>query len=80
MSVLVNVYEAKTQLSDLLKRVEAGEDIVIARAGTPVVRLVPVGKRTGKRPGRGAAKGRIWIADNFDDPMPDVEAAFAGEA
>ena len=79
MSVMVNVYEAKTQLSDLLKRVEAGEDIVIARAGTPVVRLVPVEKRSGKRPGRGAATGRMWIADNFDDPMPDIEAAFAGE-
>ena len=80
MSVTVNVYDAKTQLSDLLKRVEAGEDIVIARAGKPVVRLVPVEQRTGKRPGRGAAKGRMWVADNFDDPMPDIEAAFAGEA
>lgn len=79
MSVMVNVYEAKTQLSDLLKRVEAGEDIVIARAGKPVVRLVPVEKRTGKRPGRGSLKGKIWLSDDFDDPMPDIEAAFAGD-
>jgi prevent-host-death family protein len=79
MSVMVNVYEAKTQLSDLLKRVEAGEDIVIARAGTPVVRLVPVERRTGKRPGRGSLKGKIWMSDDFDDPMPDIEAAFAGD-
>ena len=79
MSVMVNVYEAKTQLSDLLKRAEAGEDIVIARAGTPVVRLVPVEKRTGRRPGRGSLKGKIWMSDDFDDPMPDIEAAFAGD-
>ena len=69
---MVNVYEAKTTLSELLKQVEAGEDVVIARAGKPVVRLVPVERR--------AAQGRMWIADNFDDPMPDLEAAFAGEA
>jgi prevent-host-death family protein len=80
MAIQVNVYDAKTQLSDLLKQAEAGEDVVIARAGKPVVRLVLVERRTGKRPGRGAAKGRMWIADNFDDPMPDIEAAFAGEA
>ena len=54
--------------------------MVIARAGKPVVRLVPVERRVGTRPGRGAAQGRMWIADNFDDPMPDLEAAFAGEA
>ena len=77
---MVNVYEAKTTLSELLKQVEAGEDVGIARAGKPVVRLVPVERRVGARPGRGAAKGRMWIADNFDDPMPDIEAAFAGEA
>ncbi len=75
----MNVYDAKTQLSELLKQAEAGEDVVIARAGKPVVRLVLVKRRTGKRPGRGAAKGRMWIADNFDDPMPDIEAAFAGD-
>lgn len=79
MSVLVNVYEAKTQLSDLLKQAEAGEDVVIARAGKPIVRLVPVERRTGKRPGRGSLKGKIWISDDFDDPMPDIEAAFAGD-
>lgn len=76
---MVNVYEAKTQLSDLLKQAEAGEDVVIARAGKPIVRLVPVERRTGKRPGRGSLKGKIWISDDFDDPMPDIEAAFAGD-
>ena len=56
----------RPSLSDLLKRVEAGEDVVIARAGTPVVRLVPVERRTGERPGRGSLKGKILISDDFD--------------
>ena len=64
---IVNVHEAKTQLSRLLESVEAGEDIVIARAGKPVARLVrvPEGARV---PGR--LKGRIRIADDFDAPLP----------
>jgi len=73
---MVNVYEAKTQLSDLLKRVEAGEDIVIARAGTPVVRLVPIQKRTGERRGRGCLKGKIWISDDFDKVDEEIIEAF----
>jgi len=80
MTIQVNVYEAKTQLSELMKQAESGENVVIARAGKPAIRLVPVERRTGQRPGRGAAKGRMWVAENFDDPMPDIEAAFAGEA
>ncbi len=62
---MVDVYEAKTTLSELLKQVEAGEDVVIARAGKPVVRLVPVERRVGTRPGRAAKAARI--ADNFVD-------------
>ena len=80
MSVMVDVDESTTILSELLERAEAGEDVVITRAGKPVVRLVPVEPWAGTRPGRSNAKGRMWIADNFDDSMPDVEAAFAGEA
>jgi prevent-host-death family protein len=80
MSVMVDVDESTTILSELLERAEAGEDVVITRAGKPVVRLVPVEPWVGTRPGRGNAKGRMWIADNFDDSMPDIEAAFAGEA
>ena len=65
----VNVHEAKTQLSKLLARVAAGEEIVIARDGTPVARLVPVEKKRAKRvPGMDA--GKVWIADDFDDPLP----------
>ena len=66
----VNVHEAKTHLSRLLERVERGQEIVIARAGKPVAKLVPLeqGKRT--RGLRGKYKGQIWMSDDFDDPLP----------
>ncbi len=65
----VNVHEAKTHLSKLLDDAEAGEDIVIARAGKPVVRLVPVGREL---PGIiGLLKGKYTLSDKFDDPLPD---------
>jgi len=73
---IVNVHEAKTQLSRLLEGVEAGEDIIIARAGKPVARLVPVpeGART---PGR--LKGKVTISDDFDAPLPaDIAGPFGG--
>jgi prevent-host-death family protein len=63
----VNIYEAKTQLSKLLEQVENGDEIVIARNGRPVARLVPVQRRTEPRV-PGALAGKIWIADDFDDP------------
>jgi prevent-host-death family protein len=66
----VNVHEAKTQLSKLLARVAAGEEIVIARAGKPVARLVPV-EHKGKRRVLGQdADKEFWIADDFDGPLP----------
>ncbi|MGI8903827.1 MAG: type II toxin-antitoxin system Phd/YefM family antitoxin [Solirubrobacteraceae bacterium] len=76
--IQVNVHEAKTQLSKLLGRVESGEEIVIARAGKPVAKLVrhepgPSGPR---KPG--AMKGKIVIHDNFDDPLPDEVARAFG--
>lgn len=63
----VNVHEAKTHLSRLLERVEAGEEIVVARNGRAVARLVPIG-RVARRPG--AMKGRIKIHRDFDAPLP----------
>jgi prevent-host-death family protein len=69
----VNVYEAKTQLSRLLERVEAGEEIVIARAGTPVARLVPLSKRPRRVPG--FWKGRIHFAPDWDSPEVNDEIA-----
>jgi len=63
----VNIHDAKTHLSRLVERVEAGEEIVIARGGRPVARLVPMATRTKPRvPGRW--KGRVWIAPDFDSP------------
>lgn len=69
----INVYEAKTQLSRLLERVEAGEEIVIARAGKPVARLVPVVERPRRVPGFWA--GRIEFADDWDSPEVNAEVA-----
>ncbi len=63
---IVNVHEAKTQLSRLLQEVEEGEEIVIARNGTPVAKLVPhVEERKPREPGW--AKGRMWMAPDFDE-------------
>jgi prevent-host-death family protein len=64
----VNVHEAKTNLSELLKKVEAGEEVVIARAGKPVARLVRIGA-SGQRV-FGSAKGLFTVPDDFDDPLP----------
>lgn len=71
-----NVHEAKTHLSKLLERVAAGEDITIARAGVPVARLVAAVLPTESRP-LGTEKGRVVVADDFDDPLPpDMLASF----
>ncbi len=64
-----NVHEAKTHLSRLLEKVAEGEEVVIARAGVPVARLVPV-RATTKRE-LGFERGRVFIADDFDAPLPD---------
>jgi prevent-host-death family protein len=74
----VNVHQAKTQLSKLLRRVAAGEEISIANRGVPVARLVPVS--TGKRDRAVGAYGdTIKIADDFDAPLPDdILDAFEG--
>jgi prevent-host-death family protein len=76
----VNIHEAKTHLSRLLQKVAEGEEVTIARAGVPVARLVAVEKKMTKRP-MGFAHDEIWIADDFDAPLPDdLLAAFYGEA
>jgi prevent-host-death family protein len=75
----VNMHEAKTQLSRLVDEAVGGEEIVIAKAGKPLVRLVPVSEeRLPREPG--ALRGQIWIADDFDEPLPEeIAAAFRGE-
>ena len=66
---LVNIHDAKTRLSRLLEQVQAGEDVVIAKSGTPIVRLVPYTPTRHKIQPPGAMAGEIWIADDFDAPM-----------
>lgn len=69
------VHEAKARLSQLLRDVEAGEDVVITRAGTPVVRLTAVsrGGGTAEDHGFGSLAGQIRIADDFDTPLSEEE-------
>ena len=72
---MFNVHRAKTELSRLLEAVEAGEDVVIARAGVPVARLVPVGVDE-RVPGRLA--GKIHLGEDFDSPLPSGIASEFG--
>ena len=72
MSEIVNMHQAKTSLSRLVERALAGGEVVIARNGEPLVKLVPVPKRGEPRePGR--SKGKIWIAPDCFDPMTEEE-------
>lgn len=66
----VNIQEAKTTLSRLVEEVSGGAEITIARAGRPVARLVPIGNGRRRRT-FGALRDTIWIADDFDAPLPD---------
>jgi len=76
----VNVHEAKTHLSALLQRVEAGEEIVIARSGAPVAKLVPIAPKPTEPRTPGWWKGKIVMSDDFDAPLPDeINRAFEGE-
>jgi len=68
--IQVNIHEAKTHFSKLLTRVLAGEEVVIARAGTPIARLVPAAKRTARRL-PGSAKGKLDLAPDFNEPLPE---------
>ncbi|HUR82905.1 MAG TPA: type II toxin-antitoxin system Phd/YefM family antitoxin [Thermoanaerobaculia bacterium] len=70
MSEQVNIYEAKTRLSQLVDRAEAGEEIIIARGGRPAARLVPYrAPAVERKPGR--MRGRIRVGADFDAPLPE---------
>ena len=76
---VVNIHAARTYLSRLVNEAAAGEEIVIARAGKPVARLLPFEPRRQPRQ-PGLLKGKIWIAEDFDDPLPEeIMAGFRGE-
>ena len=71
----VNIYEAKTRLSELVDQAHAGETVIIAKAGTPMAKLVPLDAQPKTKIKFGLLKGQIEIAPDFDDPMPDDELA-----
>lgn len=79
MRDVVNIHEAKTHLSRLVDQAVAGREIVIAKAGKPMVRLLPIDRDQPRVPG--SMKGRISLAPDFDAPLPDdLMAAFEGRA
>jgi prevent-host-death family protein len=67
----VNIYEAKSQLSRLIDEVEAGAEIILARNGRPVARLVPLQRQAHDRE-PGSLAGKIWIAPDFDEPDQEL--------
>ena len=69
-AVEVNIHEAKTQLSRLIEQALRGEEVIIAKAGRPVVRLIPIQKR---KPILGSARGTIEFQPGWDDPLSDKE-------
>lgn len=70
MTKIVNMHEAKSTLSRLVEAASAGEEIIIAKAGRHMVKLVPVTAEAKRRLG-GQWKGKVWMADDFDAPLPD---------
>jgi prevent-host-death family protein len=76
----VNVHDAKTHLSRLLERVEAGEEITLARAGRPVAKLVPIRRSSLPRPLGLWRDQRVVIRADFDEPLPEIEEAFNGDS
>jgi prevent-host-death family protein len=75
--MMVNIHEAKTHLSRLLQQVAEGEEIVIGKAGHPVARLVPFEASPAPRE-PGAMRGKIWMADDFDETPDEVLSEFEG--
>jgi len=69
-TAIYNLYEAKTSLSKLVERAAAGEEIIIAKAGKPMARLTPFARRRGPRV-PGGWEGRVWMAADFDEPLPE---------
>jgi prevent-host-death family protein len=79
MADTVNLYDAKTHLSELVERAAAGEEIVIAKAGQPKAMLVPLPSKKKKKRELGFWRGKVWISDDFDAPLPEeIQAAFEG--
>jgi prevent-host-death family protein len=82
MSEQVNIHEAKTHFSRLVERAAAGEEIVIAKAGQPRARLVPLERPSGRRRGYGSMRGKIWLAEdwNSEETNEAIADLFFGES
>ncbi|MCH7941936.1 MAG: type II toxin-antitoxin system Phd/YefM family antitoxin, partial [Proteobacteria bacterium] len=74
----VNMHEAKTHFSKLIERVRRGEEIIVAKAGKPVAKLLPIAQGAQVRV-PGSARGKITMADDFEAPLPDdILGSFEG--
>lgn len=73
------MHEAKTNLSKLVARAEAGEEVVIARNGKPVARIVAVERKSSRASILGCMRGQIWMADDFDEIPEEIAEAFGIE-
>jgi prevent-host-death family protein len=75
--IIYNLYEAKTSLSRLVERAARGEEIILAKAGKPLAKLVPFRQPQPRQPG--GWEGRVRISEDFDAPLPpEIQAAFEG--
>lgn len=76
---IIDIAAAQTQLPDLLAAASRGENVIISQDGKPVAKLVAIPPTVRERK-FGTMKGKIWIADDFDAPLPDdIQAAFEGK-
>ena len=79
--VITNISDAKASLSKLIELVLQGQEVIIGKAGKPVAKIVPYTEDTSPRQlGVGAWRGKIWVADDFDDLPVEILALFTGEA
>jgi prevent-host-death family protein len=72
VTIIINIHEAKTHFSKLLQRVLSGEEVIIAKAGRPVARLMPYTPAPQSRV-PGSASGQVIITPEFDEPLPEFE-------
>ncbi len=73
MAIKVNIHEAKTQLSKLIQQALKGEEVIIAKDGAPIVKIIPIQEGEWKRPAPGLYEGKITILPNFDDTLDEFE-------
>ena len=75
---LVNIHDAKTNLSKLIEKVVVGEDVTLAKAGKPVAKIVAYKEKVKPRK-LGLLKGKIWISDDFNEEDEEINKMFYGE-